>query len=327
MTNTLLDVHDLRTYFFTRGGVLRAVDGVSFAVERGEVLGLVGESGCGKTVTALSILGLVSRPGRVIGGQVLFEGRDLRRLGPGELQRVRGGEIAMIFQNPLAALNPVFTIGRQMTETLRAHQKVSGRQAESRAAELLDLVGIGEPRQRMGQYPHQFSGGMAQRVMIAMALTCQPKLLIADEPTTALDVTIQAQVLDLLRRINREFGMAIVLITHNFGVVAETCDRTVVMYAGKMAEAATTSTLFAEPLHPYTAALLRCIPEIDTPLGSLAPLDGSPPDLTRAWRGCEFEPRCPRRFADCDRTNPEPRAPSPGHLVRCLLYPDAGGPA
>ncbi|HEV8633830.1 MAG TPA: ABC transporter ATP-binding protein [Chloroflexota bacterium] len=316
----LLEVRDLRTHFFTRAGVVRAVNGVSFDVGAGEVVGLVGESGCGKTVTALSILRLVDPPGRIVGGEVRFDGRDLLALNKAQLRQVRGQEIAMIFQNPIAALNPVFTIGRQLTESLRAHSRVSGAVAATRAAELLELVGIGEARRRMRQYPHQFSGGMAQRVMIAMALTCRPKLLIADEPTTALDVTIQAQVLELLRRLNRELGMAILLITHNFGVVAETCDRMIVMYAGKVAEAATTEQIFARHLHPYTEALLACIPEVDGEPQALTPLEGYPPDLTIEWRGCEFYPRCPRRFGRCQEENPDLREPHPGHAVRCLHY-------
>jgi oligopeptide/dipeptide ABC transporter ATP-binding protein len=313
-------VKDLHTYFFTRAGVVRAVNNVSFTVAASEIVGLVGESGCGKTVTSLSILGLVDPPGRVVKGEVRFLGRDLRALSQEQLRRIRGKEIAMIFQNPIAALNPVFTVGRQLTESLRTHSGVSGAQAANRAAELLELVGIGEPRQRMRQFPHQFSGGMAQRVMIAMALTCRPKLLIADEPTTALDVTIQAQVLELLRRLNKEFGMAILLITHNFGVVAETCDRTIVMYAGKIAEIAPTGQMFDRHLHPYTEALLGCIPELDGEEQSLTPLEGYPPDLTVEWRGCEFYPRCPRRFNRCLEENPSLRRPHPGHWVRCLHY-------
>ena len=320
MSAPLLEVRGLRTHFFTRAGAVPAVNGVSFDVAAGEVVGLVGESGCGKTVTALSILRLIDPPGRIVGGQVRFLGRDLLALNKAQMRQVRGKEIAMIFQNPIAALNPVFTVGRQLTESLRAHTDVSGVRAADRAAELLELVGIAEPRRRMGQFPHQFSGGMAQRVMIAMALTCQPKLLIADEPTTALDVTIQAQVLELLRRLNRELAMAILLISHNFGVVAETCDRIVVMYAGKVAEAASTEQIFARRLHPYTEALLACIPEVEDEQPTLTPLEGYPPDLTVEWRGCEFYPRCPRRFARCPDENPELSYPYPSHAVRCLHY-------
>ena len=316
----LLEVKELHTHFFTRAGVVRAVNGVSFAIDRGEVVGLVGESGCGKTVTSLSILGLIDSPGQVVSGEIRFMGRDLRALDKEQLRQIRGKEIAMIFQNPIAALNPVFSVGRQLTESLRTHMGASGAKAADRAAELLELVGIGEPRRRMRQFPHQFSGGMAQRVMIAMALACQPDLLIADEPTTALDVTIQAQVLELLRRLNKEFGMAILLITHNFGIVTETCDRTIVMYAGKIAEIASTEQIFARHLHPYTEALMGCIPELDAEQQSLSPLEGYPPDLTVEWRGCEFQPRCARRFDRCLVENPSLRQPHADHYVRCLHY-------
>ena len=316
----LLDVRDLRTHFRTPAGVVRAVDGVSFTIGRGEIVGLVGESGCGKTVTSLSILRLIEKPGVIVGGEVLFEGRDLLRMGEEQLRRIRGNEISMIFQNPISSLNPVFTIGRQLTEALRTHQHLARRQATDRAAELLELVGIGESRRRMGQFPHQFSGGTAQRVMIAMALACGPKLLIADEPTTALDVTIQAQVVDLLKRLNRELGMAVLLITHNFGVVAETCDRTIVMYGGRVAEAAPTGAIFERRLHPYTAVLLACIPDLDTPQQDLVPLEGYPPDLTVELPGCAFYARCARRLELCAQEDPGLREPVAGHLVRCVHY-------
>ena len=318
----LLEVRDLRTYFFTRRAVARAVDGVSFAVGRGEGVGIVGESGCGKTVTALSILGLVDRPGRRVSGEILFEGRDLCKMGTEQLRRIRGREIAMIFQNPVASFNPVFTVGRQLTEAVRTHTGMSKHGATDRAAELLELVGIGEPRRRMRQFPHQFSGGMAQRAMIAMALSCQPKMLIADEPTTALDVTIQAQVLDLLRRLSDELGMAMVLITHNLGIVAETCQRIMVMYAGKVVESASTGEVFERPLHPYTRALLACVPDLDTEPGSLEPLEGYPPDITAAAGNCEFYPRCKQRLEVCAEAEPTMQEVAPGHLVRCLRCED-----
>jgi oligopeptide/dipeptide ABC transporter ATP-binding protein len=316
----LLEVRNLHTYFFAPSGIVRAVNGVSFDVQPGEVVGLVGESGCGKSVTALSILGLVSPPGRIVEGEIRFQGQELRRARKEQLRQLRGNDIAIIFQNPIAALNPVFTIGRQLTEAVRTHTGAGSTVAHRQAAKLLERVGIRDPDRRMRQYPHQFSGGMAQRVMIAMAIACQPKLLIADEPTTALDVTIQAQVLDLLRQLNQELQMAILLISHNLGVVAETCHRTIVMYAGKVAEAAPTEQLFARHLHPYSEALMACIPDLDAEAQTLTPLEGAPPDLRQVWQGCEFYPRCARRFDRCLSHNPELTSPYAGHAVRCLHY-------
>ena len=316
----LLSVRDLRTYFYTKTDVVRAVNGVSFEVFPGEVVGIVGESGCGKSVTALSVLGLIDPPGQVVGGEVFFDGRDLLKLGGRSLRHIRGNDIAMIFQNPVGALNPVFTIGRQLTEAIRAHQKVGGKQAREQAIRLLERVGIPDPVQRLKQYPHQFSGGMAQRIVIAMALANQPKLLIADEPTTALDVTIQAQILELLGELNEEFGMAVIHITHNMGLVAESCSRTVVMYGGKISESGLTETVFRSPLHPYTQALLKSVPNFEDDEQDLVPLEGLPPDIKSEWAGCEFEPRCAQRFERCTQENPELRDSEPGHAVRCHLY-------
>ena len=279
-TEPLLAVRNLRTNFLTRQGVVRAVDDVSFDVFPGEVVGMVGESGCGKTVTSLSIMGLLDPPGQVVGGSVHFGARDLIKLRERELRSIRGREIAMIFQNPIGALNPVFTIGHQLVETIHTHGRVRGRDARAQAIELLDRVGIAEPGQRLKQYPHQFSGGMAQRVAIAMALANRPKLLIADEPTTSLDVTIQAQVLELLRELNQAEGMAVLHITHNMAVVAETCDRTIVMYEGKLVESGHTTRLFTNPHHPYTRALLASVPDLELDEQDLVPLGGFPPDLS-----------------------------------------------
>jgi oligopeptide transport system ATP-binding protein len=290
----LLDVRGLATYFFTGAGVVRAVDDVSFQVAPGEALGLVGESGCGKSVTVLSLMRLVpSPPGRTVAGEVLFEGRDLLRLPDEEMRRVRGAEMAMIFQDPMTSLNPVLPIGLQIVEALEFHKGMPKAAARRRAAELLDLVGIPAASRRLDEYPHQFSGGMRQRVMIAMAISCEPKLLIADEPTTALDVTIQAQILDLLRRLRRDLGMGLVLITHDLGVVAGMCDRVHVMYAGRIVEAAVADDAFDDPRHPYTLGLLGSVPRIDSPLGAkLTPIEGMPPDLVDDHVGCPFAPRC-----------------------------------
>jgi oligopeptide transport system ATP-binding protein len=297
----LLDVRDLTTYFFTSAGVVRAVDGVSFSLAQGEAIGLVGESGCGKSVSALSIMRLVpSPPGRTVSGQVLFDGRDLLQLSEAELRRVRGAEIAMVFQDPMTSLNPVLPIGLQLVEALEFHRGMTRDAARRRAVELLDLVGIPAARRRIDDYPHQFSGGMRQRVMIAMAISCEPKLLIADEPTTALDVTIQAQILELLRRLRRELGMALILITHDLGVVAGICDRVNVMYAGKVVEAAEVDGAFGDPRHPYTLGLLNSVPRIDRPIGArLIPIEGMPPDLAGERAGCPFAPRCRFRIDRC----------------------------
>ncbi len=302
----LLSVDDLVVRFRTREGTIYAVNGVSFELEEGERLGLVGESGCGKSVTNLAIIKLLPKPaGRLEGGRVVFDGVDLARLPENDLRDIRGRDIAMIFQDPMTSLNPVLTIEEQMVETIQAHKKVARAEARARAVELLAMVGIPHPEARLGDFPHQFSGGMRQRVMIAIALALEPKLLIADEPTTALDVTIQAQVLDLLRNLTTEGRTALILITHDLGVVAGMTQRINVMYAGFIVETATTSDLFAEPSHPYTVGLLHSIPRIDAPAGEeLVPIEGRPPDMRRAPTGCPFAPRCAWRLDVCWTDNP-----------------------
>ncbi len=318
----LLEVDGLKTYFYTRDGVVRAVDGVSFTVDPGETLAVVGESGCGKSVTSLSILRLIaSPPGRVVAGRLTFEGRDLLALTEDEMRRVRGNEISMIFQEPMTSLNPVLTIGRQIAETLTLHRGLSHDEARVRAVETLKLVKMSEPERRMTQYPHQLSGGMRQRVMIAMALACGPKLLIADEPTTALDVTIQAQILDLMRELKAKTGAAIVLITHDLGVVAEMAQRVVVMYAGRKVEEASVAPLFAQPRHPYTRGLLNSIPRLGAAeAGSrkhLAEIPGMVPSLREEFPGCIFAPRCTHATVHCRREYPPLEEKASGHWVAC----------
>ena len=318
MSDPLLAVDDLVTTFSTEEGLVTPVDGVSFTVERGETVGVVGESGCGKSVTSLSILRLVpSPPGRIAQGRILFEGQDLLTLSEREMRAIRGRDIAMIFQEPMTSLNPVFTCGDQILEALRRHQKVSAAEARNQALELLRLVGIPLPEQRLGAYPHQLSGGMRQRIMIAMALCCHPRLLIADEPTTALDVTIQAQILDLLRHLKKQLSMAVLLITHDLGVVAETAERVVVMYAGKVVEEAPVRTLFHTPRHPYTEGLLRSIPRLDERRESLPVIDGMVPNLLDLPSGCRFHPRCPRAERRCREEAPALRSFGEGHRVAC----------
>ena len=316
----LLEVKDLQTHFLTRGGVVRAVDGVSWDVEQGETVALVGESGCGKSVTALSIMRLISPPaGRIVGGRIIFKGRDLLTLSEDEMRRVRGREIGMIFQEPMTSLNPVLTIGRQLTEGLEIHLGMSTDDAKHRAAELLGMVGISDPVRRLKQYPHQFSGGMRQRMMIAMALACNPPLVLADEPTTALDVTIQAQILELMKDLSRRLGAAMLIITHNLGVVARYADRVNVMYAGRIVEQGSARELYAHPRHPYTLGLLRSVPRLDEPRKArLAPIDGQPPDLTRLPPGCAFAPRCAFRVDRCAHEAPTLEAVSDtGHVSAC----------
>jgi oligopeptide/dipeptide ABC transporter ATP-binding protein len=318
----LLEVDDLRTHFFTREGVVRAVDGVSFAVEKGKTLGIVGESGCGKSVTALSIMGLIPRPpARIVSGSVVFEGRDLTKLSERALEDVRGREIAMIFQDPMTSLNPTLTIGTQITETIRRHYDVPAAQARKKAVELLEEVRIPRAGERLGDYPHRFSGGMRQRVMIAIALSCDPKLLIADEPTTALDVTVQASVLDLLDDLRHEHEMAMIIITHDMGVVAEAADDIIVMYAGQVVEQASTLDLFDRPEHPYTEALLGALPQIEGEgirHGRLTAIPGRPPDLIDPPEACRFGPRCPyaNQGDSCTSVMPELREVRKGHWVR-----------
>ena len=306
MADTLLDVRNLSTQFSTRGGIVRAVDDVSWDVKEGETVALVGESGCGKSVSALSIMRLVSQPaGEIVGGQVMFKGRDLLTLDEEAMRRVRGREIAMIFQEPMTSLNPVLSIGRQLTEGLEIHMGKTPQQARVRAGELLSMVGISDPERRLPQYPHQFSGGMRQRMMIAMALSCEPSLILADEPTTALDVTIQAQILELMKDLSRRLGVAMLMITHNLGVVARYADRVNVMYAGRIIERGTARELYGSPRHPYTLGLLRSVPRLDEPRRSrLAPIEGQPPDLTRLPAGCAFLPRCAFRVERCATERP-----------------------
>ncbi|MDX6563494.1 MAG: peptide/nickel transport system ATP-binding protein [Gaiellales bacterium] len=317
----LLEVRDLRVSFRTEDGLVRAVDGVSFSVAPGEVLGIVGESGSGKSVTVMSIMRLIRDPNAVFAGEVIYKGRDLLKLEPNQMRDVRGSEIAMIFQDPMTSLNPVYRVGWQIAEQVRAHEKVSKADAHRRAIELLDSVGIPEPQRRVDDYPHQFSGGMRQRAMIAMALSCNPDLLIADEPTTALDVTIQAQILALIRKLRTDFGSAIVLITHDMGVVADVADRVCVMYAGRIVEDAPKGELFANAQHPYTWGLMGSIPRIDRPRPRrLTTIPGLPPSLLSLPPGCSFAPRCPHAFGPCWDEPPalEERA-APGHSDRCYL--------
>ncbi len=322
----LLEVQDLRTSFFTGAGVVRAVDGVTYDVREGETVALVGESGCGKTVSALSVMRLVAAPaGRIVGGQVLFKGRDLLALDEEEMRRVRGREIAMVFQEPMTSLNPVLSIGRQLTETLEIHLELSPAQARERAAELLAMVGIPDAARRLAQYPHQFSGGMRQRIMIAMALSCNPSLILADEPTTALDVTIQAQILELMRELSSRFGVAMLIITHNLGVVARYADRVNVMYAGKIIERGTAREIYAHPHHPYTLGLLRSVPRLDEPKKSkLNPIDGQPPDLSRLPPGCAFSPRCRFAIDRCAREVPPLLPVKDGHDAACWVAEQVG---
>jgi len=333
----VLDITGLKTYLFTRSGVVKAVDDVSLSVRRGETLALVGESGCGKSMTALSIMRLVPNPpGKIVGGAISLEGKNLLKLNEGEMRDIRGNEISMIFQEPMTSLNPVLTIGHQITEALRLHQDLSKSAADEKAIEMLRLVKIPEPAQRSREYPHQLSGGMRQRAMIAMALACNPRVLIADEPTTALDVTIQAQILDLILELQQELGTAVILITHNLGVVAETAQRVIVMYAGRKVEEAGVDALFAEPVHPYTHGLLASIPRLDIMDGRAAnsqqrlkEIPGMVPALSNLPPGCTFAPRCPYADERCRLHFPPYEQKRPGHWAACWhserLYGGRGG--
>ncbi len=326
---TIINVHDLKTYFFTEDGVVKAVDGVDFSVKEGQVLGLVGESGCGKSVTSLSIMQLVGVPGRITGGEIFFEGKDLLKLSEEEMSKMRGDRISMIFQQPQSSLNPVFRVGDQVAEVLEIHNGLSKKEAWTRAVELLNLVGIPDPTRKSEAYPHEMSGGQAQRVMIAMALALSPKLLIADEPTTALDVTIQAQILDLIRGLRTKLGTAVILITHDLGVIAEMADQVAVMYAGEIVEFADVVPLFARPLHPYTQGLLGSIPVLGKTVDRLEVIPGLVPNLINLPPGCRFAPRCKPReqygLRICLDKKPALDEIEPGHTVRCWLYSSTEG--
>ncbi len=320
--SALLDVRELKTFFQVEGGEFPAVDGISFSIEPGRTLGIVGESGCGKSVTALSIMGLVPRPpGRIAGGEILFDGVDLLQLSTAALRELRGNRISMIFQEPMTSLNPVLTVGEQIVEGILRHRTMSRDAAKDLAIEMLRMVHISSPEQRFGDYPHRLSGGMRQRVMVAMALACKPKLLIADEPTTALDVTIQAQILDLMRTLREETGTAIILITHDLGVVAELDDDVVVMYAGRIVERATVAALFAEPQHPYTVGLLGSIPRLDIEQDRLAAIEGQVPNPLAPVTGCRFHPRCPFVIERCRHEDPPLFDLGNGHQSACWRAP------
>ena len=315
----LLEIKDLHTQFFTSAGTVRAVDGITYNVDEGETVAIVGESGCGKSVGAMSILRLIPwPPGKVVKGRIKFQNTDLLQLSDAEMREIRGNDIGMIFQEPMTSLNPVLSIGLQLTETLQHHLGMEEKECYARAVELLGMVGISEPERRLEQYPHHLSGGMRQRVMIAMALACEPKLIIADEPTTALDVTIQAQILELMKELTRKMGVAMIIITHNLGVVARYADRVNVMYAGKIVETGTAEEVYLRPKHPYTLALLKSVPRIDHPRGQkLDPVDGQPPDLARLDNGCPFRPRCRYASNKCETSNPALENVGNGHQTAC----------
>jgi oligopeptide transport system ATP-binding protein len=320
MSEMLLEVKNLQTHFYTRSGIAKAVEDVSFTLSESETLGLVGESGCGKSVTSLSIMRLVIPPGKIVGGEVLYKGDDVLDMDQEALYKLRGGQIAMIFQDPMTSLNPVMPIGYQIAEAVKAHLKLDDTAAMNRAVEMLDRVRIPEARRRLNDYPHQFSGGMRQRVMIAIALSCNPQILIADEPTTALDVTIQAQVLDLMKGLAAEFRTATLLITHDLGVVAGTCDRVCVMYAGRIVETAPTTTIFKTPAHPYTQALLAAVPRPDQPRGArLAAIAGQPPNLVNLAPGCPFAPRCRKVQPKCRKELPLLENVGPNQKAACFF--------
>jgi oligopeptide/dipeptide ABC transporter ATP-binding protein len=325
MEESLLTVKNLRTHFFTYAGLVRAVDDVSFSLHPGEMLGVVGESGCGKSVMARSILRLIpDPPGRIVGGEILFEGQPILRLSEDQMQAIRGNQISMIFQEPMSSLNPVYTVGNQLSEVFPLHQKLKKKEAWARSVEMLKRVGIPAPESRMNEYPFQMSGGMRQRVMIAMALACRPKVILADEPTTALDVTIQAQILDLIREFHRELATAVILITHDLGVIAEMVSRILVMYAGKVVEEGSLADVFTHPLHPYTEGLILSIPSLDLgqnkETGPLREIPGVVPDLCFLPPGCSFLPRCQRRMDVCQKESPPLKMVETGHSVRCRLF-------
>ncbi|GAB4485986.1 MAG: ABC transporter ATP-binding protein [Anaerolineales bacterium] len=329
LTQPFLEVKNLKTYFYTEDGVVKAVDGVDFHVFPGEVMGLVGESGCGKSVTSLSIMRLISAPGKIVEGEIIFDGKDLLKYTEEQMVHIRGNRISMIFQQPQTALNPVFKVGDQISEVLHIHQSLGKEAGRARAVELLKMVGIPEPDRRAEAFPHELSGGMAQRVMIAMALACVPDLLIADEPTTALDVTIQAQILGLMKDLREKIGTSIILITHDLGVVAEMCERVAVMYAGRIVEQTDVKTLFEQPLHPYTQGLIGSIPILGKIKDRLEVIPGSVPNLVNLPPGCQFAPRCKARLEHnleiCSQNEPQLVEVTNGHAVRCWLYANAEG--
>ena len=324
--NELLKVSNLSTHFFSEESIVKAVDGVNFSIQKGETLGIVGESGCGKSVTALSIMRLIPNPpGKIVAGTIQFEGDSLTELDEDQMRKIRGNRISMIFQEPMTSLNPVFTIGDQIAEAITLHQGLSQKASLQKAVEMLRVVGISEPKRRVQEYPHELSGGMRQRVMIAMALSCNPSLLIADEPTTALDVTIQAQILELMNNLKEEFGAAIILITHDLGIVAQTAQHVIVMYAGKVVESSNVSNIFENPLHPYTRGLLRSIPSEETIINKtkLTEIPGIVPNLADLPTGCPFHPRCPDKIDRCMLDQPQLSKYDKTHAVSCWLYPNS----
>jgi oligopeptide/dipeptide ABC transporter ATP-binding protein len=323
----ILRIEELHTLFRTYRGTLRAVDGVSLTVGRGETLALVGESGCGKSVTGLSVMRLIRPPGEIVAGRILFDGENLLEKSERALRDIRGGRIAMVFQDPLSALNPTFTVGNQIRETLAIHGVARGRKARARSLELLEAMGIPASVERLRSYPHELSGGLRQRVMLAIAVSCEPDLLIADEPTTALDVTLQAQIMDLLAQVKQERGLATILITHDLGIVSQFAERAAVMYAGQIVEQAPVASLMAEPLHPYTRGLLRCVPRLGRPGMPITPIEGSVPDLVSPPPGCRFAPRCPDVMDHCSDAVPPMYQPEPSRRVRCYLYGERTAPA
>jgi oligopeptide/dipeptide ABC transporter ATP-binding protein len=325
MSEPLLKVQGLKTYFFLERGVVKAVDGVDFEVKKGEILGVVGETGCGKSVTALSIMRLILSPGKIVEGKIIFEGEDLLKKSSEEMRKIRGTKMAMIFQDPHTSLDPVFTVGSQIAEPIQLHQVeeqhlIKSEEVSKKVVETLKMVGIPDPEHRVTEYPHQFSGGMKQRAMIGMMVSCNPALLIADEPTTAVDVTIQAQILDLMRELRRRLGTSIIIITHNLGLIVEMCERVAVMYAGNMVEQADTKTLFENPAHPYTRALLAAVPKVGVDVGNLETIPGMVPSLIHPPPGCKFHPRCPHAMDVCRKKFPETVDVGKGHSVKCHLY-------